>query len=180
MAEVIVTESELKLAEIFSKKGLLRPIIGCTFCFKCNRPFLWLKSELPDVCKLCKQKIEYGMVARPDILLINVFQPYEESIGVPPQDQSCRYSVVRVQGGIHYKNKKRKEYDRFQLQKFLECDIPVFDIKNEEIDYMVDNGWPGLAFVTMVEAMTMGGVEGMYARYKKEPEVKARMFYKTL
>lgn len=156
-SEVVTTDYERMLIDAFNKYGDSTPIVEHIICFKCYQYFHWAKAELPKQCMKCNESVEYGTVARPDLIIL-----YNNDI-----------AVIRVQGGIHYKNRRNKKYDHFQMLKFLQHGIPVFDVTNEEAEFLHDHSWPLISFVIMVEYMIEEGFE-TYDLYMKNPEIKAR------
>ncbi len=75
---------------------------------------------MPEFCQMGKHYLRQGEFARPDIIITS--------------SDSKRIAVIRVDGGVHEK-KKRKIYDYFQTMKFFECGVQVFIVKNEAVDH---------------------------------------------
>lgn len=113
-----ITEQEQRVADLLRKLGISYHR-NRVYCFLCRHHFENTSSDrYPSMCLNCRKVYdEPGQYCMPDFIITGT-------------------KILNINGGIHEKNKKHIEKDRYQVRELLHDGNLVFILNNEEMDNM--------------------------------------------
>ena len=134
-------------------KGM-RLLRGTTICLNCG---LFFGGDHPVRGRQCTCKDTKGSTAKPDILIrMNGGLVFDN------------YGVVRVDGGIHTKNRKHMMWDYHQVQAMQKHHYKVFIVKNEELKSELCANAVALYILTMMQD------DNLYQQYLRSGDMQER------
>lgn len=162
LSEAEFTESEQMLWHGFDPfilhriPGRSKILRGVTVCLTCGG---LRGTGLGNTCGGCKDV--KGSIAKPDILVMAF---HETDFWRP-----VAMGVVRVDGGIHTKNRRHIMWDYHQTERLREFGFKVFIVKNEELVSELTNN--AIAFYIL----SMMHDDNLYQQYMRSGDVMERV-----
>lgn len=118
--EPVTTHRELEFSTFLDELGVVYRR-NHIFCFNCREYFPFARRfPGPSQCKMCARTFCKGEYCIPDFLIVD------------PEGGKID-AVVMINEKIHYKNRQHMLKVKWQVKSFLDLDIPVIILREEDI-----------------------------------------------